>query len=72
MTVFPVNQLTDFGVDLAELCVVLCSEVQMTAMDITFDQLLAKGITPKNYLMSTWNIPLKFEECRLGYPILLQ
>ncbi len=72
MTVFPVNQLTDFGVDLAELCVVLCSEVQMTAMDITFDQLLAKGITPKTYLMSTWNILLKFEECRLGYPILLQ
>ena len=47
MTVFPVNPLTDFGVDLAELWALRCSAAQMAAMGITFDQLLAKSITPQ-------------------------
>jgi hypothetical protein len=47
MTCFPVNPLTDFGVDLAELWSLRCSPAQMAAMGITFDHLLAKGITPQ-------------------------
>ena len=47
MTVFPVNPLTDFGVDLAELWALRCSAAQMAGMGITFDHLLAKGITPQ-------------------------
>ena len=47
MTVFPVNPLSDFGVDLAELWALRCSGAQMAAMGITFDQLLAKSITPQ-------------------------
>ena len=47
MTVFPVNPLTDFGVDLAELWALRCSATQMAGMGITFDHLLAKGITPQ-------------------------
>jgi hypothetical protein len=37
MTVFPVNPLTDFGVDLAELWSLWYSGSQMAAMGITFD-----------------------------------
>jgi hypothetical protein len=47
MTVFPVNPLTDFGVDLAELWQLRCSTAAMVSMGITFDQLIAKGITPQ-------------------------
>lgn len=47
MSCFPVNPLTDFGVDLAELWALRCSSAQMAAMGITFDHLLAKGITPQ-------------------------
>jgi hypothetical protein len=47
MSCFPVNPLTDFGFDLAELWSMRCSPAQMAAMGITFDNLLAKGITPQ-------------------------
>jgi len=56
MTIFPVNPLTDFGVDLAELWALKCSATQMASMGITFDQLLAKGITPQ--IMSAFAMPL--------------
>ena len=56
MTVFPVNPLTDFGVDLAELWALRCSATQMAGMGITFDHLLAKGITPQ--IMSAFAMTL--------------
>ena len=56
MTTFPVNPLTDFGVDLAELWALRCSPAQMAAMGITFDHLLAKGITPQ--IMSAFAMTL--------------
>ncbi len=56
MTVFPVNPLTDFGVDLAELWAMRCSGTQMAAMGITYEQLLAKGITPQ--IMGAFAMPL--------------
>ena len=56
MTVFPVNPLTDFGVDLAELWALRCSAAHMASMGITFDHLLAKGITPQ--IMAAFALPL--------------
>jgi hypothetical protein len=56
MTIFPVNPLTDFGVDLAELWAMKCSATQMASMGITFDQLQGKGITPQ--IMSAFALPL--------------
>lgn len=56
MTTFPVNPLTDFGVDLAELWALRCSASQMAAMGITFEQLLAKGISPQ--IMGAFAMPL--------------
>lgn len=47
MTVFPVNPLTDFGVDLAELWQLRCSAPTLASMGITVDQLIAKGLTPE-------------------------
>jgi len=45
MTVFPVNPLTDFGVDLAELWQLQCTPSKMASMGITMDHLLAKGMS---------------------------
>ena len=59
MLVFPVNPLTDFGVDLAELWQMCCNTATLIAMGITFDQLIAKGISPQimaafALLLSDW------------------
>ena len=56
MTVFPVNPLTDFGVDLAELWQLRCSGQQLASMGVTFDHLLAKGISPQ--IMGAFCMPL--------------
>ena len=56
MLVFPVNPLTDFGVDLAELWQIRCNTTTLIAMGITFDQLIAKGITPQ--IMAAFALPL--------------
>lgn len=56
MTVFPVNPLVDFGVDLAELWQMRCGTSTMVSMGITFDQLIAKGITPQ--IMAAFGMPL--------------
>ena len=56
MLVFPVNPLTEFGVDLAELWNMRCSTATLSAMGITFDQLIAKGITPQ--IMAAFALPL--------------
>lgn len=56
MTVFPVNPLTDFGVDLAELWGLRCSAARMAAMGITFEHLQAKGITPQ--IMAAFQLTL--------------
>jgi hypothetical protein len=56
MTVFPVNPLTDFGVDLAELWGLRCSGQQLASMGVTFDHLLAKGISPQ--IMGAFCMPL--------------
>ena len=56
MTVFPVNPLTDFGVDLAELWQLRCGTATMVSMGITFDHLIAKGITPQ--VMAAFALPL--------------
>ena len=56
MLVFPVNPLTDFGVDLGELWNMCCSTATLSAMGITFDQLIAKGITPQ--IMAAFALPL--------------
>jgi len=47
MTVFPVNPLTDFGVDLAELWEMTCDSAQLRRMGVTYDDLLDKGLTPQ-------------------------
>ena len=46
MTTFPVNPITDFGCDLAELWKMKLSHDSMKKMQITYDQLLDQGITP--------------------------
>ncbi len=56
MTIFPVNPLTDFGVDLAELWNMKCTAAQMASMGITFDHLQTKGITPQ--IMCAFAMPL--------------
>ncbi len=56
MIVFPVNPLTDFGVDLAELWQMRCSTCTLISMGVTFDHLVAKGITPQ--IMSAFALPL--------------
>lgn len=56
MVVFPVNPLTDFGVDLAELWQLRCSTQTLVAMGITFEHLIAKGITPQ--IMAAFALPL--------------
>ena len=56
MTVFPVNPLTDFGVDLSELWSLKCDCGTMKRMGITYEQLIDKGITPQ--IMAAFNMPL--------------
>lgn len=56
MVVFPVNPLTDFGVDVAELWQMRCSASTFVSMGITFDHLTAKGITPQ--IMVAFALPL--------------
>ena len=56
MVVFPVNPLTDFGVDLAELWQLRCSTQTLVSMGITFDHLIGKGITPQ--IMAAFALPL--------------
>lgn len=56
MVVFPVNPLTDFGVDLAELWQMRCTTSTLVAMGITFEHLVGKGITPQ--IMAAFTLPL--------------
>ena len=56
MSVFPVNPLTDFAVDLAELWNMQCTQEEFTSMGITYDQLIQRGITPG--IMSAFQLPL--------------
>ena len=56
MIVFPVNPLTDFAVDLAELWKMQCSVDEMLKMGIHYDHLVAKGITPA--IMAAFRLPL--------------
>ena len=66
MTVFPVNPLTDFGVDLAELWQLRCNTATMVSMGITFDHLISKGITPQ--VMSAFALPLS-DWIELGFAL---
>ena len=59
MTVFPVNPLTDFHVDLAELWNMACTSDDLLSMSVTFDDLLHAGLNPKimyyfNMRLSDW------------------
>ena len=59
MTVFPVNPLTDFRVDLAELWNLQCSPEQLLEMNVTFEQLLERGLNAQimfyfNFSLSQW------------------
>ena len=56
MTVFPVNPLTHFGVDLSELWSLKCDCTTMKRMGISYAQLIDKGITPQ--IMAAFNMPL--------------
>lgn len=66
MIVFPVNPLTDFGVDLAELWEMKCDSALMRRMGITYENLLDKGLTPSimkafGFSMGNW-VELGFGE----------
>jgi hypothetical protein len=83
IVVFPVNPLTDFGVDLAELWQLRCSTSTLVAMGITFEHLIAKGITPQIMAafalpFSDWTelgfglqhaVPMRSEDCKLVFDI---
>ena len=56
MLVFPVNPLIDFGADLGELWNMECSVDDMLKMNITYTQLIQKGITPA--IMAAFRLPL--------------
>ena len=56
MHVFPVNPLTDFAVDLAELWNMQLSVEEMVKMGITYEQLVHKGISPG--IMTAFHFPL--------------
>jgi hypothetical protein len=56
MTVFPVNPLTDFGVDLSELWGLKCESAQLRHMGVTYDHLLDKGLTPQ--IMNAFRLTL--------------
>ena len=59
MTVFPVNPITDFRVDLAELWNLQCTPEQLLEMHVTFEQLLERGLNAHimfyfNFSLSQW------------------
>mgnify|MGYP001083737978 FL=1 len=59
MQVFPVNPLTDFRADLAELWNLKCSPDQLVLMGVTYTQLLQRGLNPQimfyfNFSLSDW------------------
>ena len=56
MTIFPVNPLTDFGADLAELWNMKSSSQQLRQMGISFDNLLTKGLSAQ--IMHAFGFPL--------------
>lgn len=56
MTIFPVNPLTDFGADLAELWNMGCSSQQLRKMGVTFDHLITKGLSAQ--IMHAFALPL--------------
>jgi hypothetical protein len=66
MIAFPVNPLTDFGVDLAELWQLRCSTQNLVAMGITFEHLIQKGITPQ--IMAAFALPLS-DWTELGFSV---
>ena len=47
MMVFPVNPLTDFRADLAELWNLQCTPDHLQRMGVTYEQLLARGLNPQ-------------------------
>ena len=57
MTIFPVNPLSDYGMDLAELWDLKLSPQKMQEMDISFDHLLKKGMNA--LLMHAFAFPLR-------------
>jgi len=70
MTIFPVNPLIDFGVDLAELWQLQCPASKMASMGITMDHLLSKGMSPEimaafSFSLSDW-MELGFDEAHAG------
>ena len=56
MLVFPVNPLIDFGAHLGELWNMQCTVDEMLKMQITYTQLVQKGITPA--IMAAFRLPL--------------
>lgn len=59
MVVFPVNPLTDFRADLAELWNLKCSPALLREMGVTFKQLLMRGLNPDimyffNFTYAEW------------------
>ena len=56
MTIFPINPISDFGVDLAELWQMQCTAQDLMAMNITYDQLIDKGLSTD--IMQCFSFPL--------------
>lgn len=56
MTIFPINPITDFGVDLAELWQMQCSAQNLLSMNVTYEQLLDKGLSVD--IMQCFGFPL--------------
>jgi hypothetical protein len=59
MTVFPVNPLTDYRADLAELWNLQCTPEQLREMGVTYRQLVERGLNPQimfyfNFSLSQW------------------
>lgn len=56
MTIFPINPISDFGVDLAELWQMQCTVQDLQAMNVTYDQLIEKGLSTE--IMQCFSYPL--------------
>ena len=56
MTIFPINPISDFGVDLAELWQMQCTVQDLLAMHVTYDQLIEKGLSTE--IMQCFSYPL--------------
>jgi hypothetical protein len=59
MMVFPVNPLTDYRADLAELWNLKCSHAQLLQMGVTFEQLVKRGLNAQimyyfDFSLSEW------------------